>query len=69
VSTRTTKCPTQNSRIVNGCKVEITGGQFKGRVGKALLLTGSMWFVDVEGTKVTLHRTCLKRVVEGQVAA
>jgi hypothetical protein len=71
VTKRTTKCPTPHSRICNGATVQVTGGQFKGRVGKAIVLVGSIWSVKVDGvsTPIGIHRTCLKRVVEGQVAA
>jgi ribosomal protein L24 len=68
VNRKQTKCPTPNSRISNGCTVLVTGGSLKGQRGKALLLSGSMWMVLFGEEKVTLHRTCLRRVQEGQVA-
>jgi ribosomal protein L24 len=64
-----TSTPTQHSRIVNGCTVVVHSRKLKGKRGKALLLSGSLWLIEVEGASVTLHRTCLKRIREGQVTA
>ena len=54
--------PKPGARIRCGQVVRVKKGKYQGRQGKAMLLTGSMWLVDLGDRRVNLHRVCLERI-------
>jgi hypothetical protein len=57
-----TSPPKDGARIRCGMPVRVTKGRYRGRIGKAMLVTGSMWFVDRGDIRLSLHRTSLERI-------
>lgn len=54
--------PKPGARLHCGERVRVTRGMLKGREGKTLIVTGSMWLVDLGDRRISLHRRCLERI-------